>query len=313
MAPGDRASPFLASCPDLRCLRPSLRHPPRFVRALGAVAAQCIEPMREIDVVAAKSAFGQHQRDFRRQQRRAPRGRIDNHARQPRRQRQCAQRFPFVGDATGCIERAEFAQQSLSPRASAAFGGASMNASVAGSVTPHCARSSTKRRQIGAEYFRLGVRLERSGLRLVPQAIANARRRASGAAAALIGGGARHAHGLEPRQADIGLVARYAREPASRPRCARHRWSARFPRSMSPARSCAVPAGAGAIARSCVAASSAPNSGTMSTLGSLMRSRSRVSQRRISAAPGRNTSIEPSSARSARVTASVTCASIGAR
>ena len=39
-----------------------------------------------------------------------------------------------------------------------------------------------------------------------------------------------------------------------------------------------------------------------------MRSCSSVSVRRISACPGRNTSTEPASARSARVTASATCA-----
>ena len=69
-------------------------------------------------------------------------------------------------------------------------------------------------RQIGGEDFRPRIGFERRGLRLVPQPIADAGLGAAGAAAALIGGGARHPHGLEPRQADVGLVARHAREPA---------------------------------------------------------------------------------------------------
>ena len=57
------------------------------------------------------------------------------------------------------------------------------------------------------------------------------------------------------------------------------------------------PAGAGDMARSCSRASSAPKSATISTFGSATRSLSSVSVRRISAAPGRNTSAEPVSAR----------------
>jgi hypothetical protein len=73
------------------------------------------------------------------------------------------------------------------------------------------------------------------------------------------------------------------------------------------------PGGAGAMARSCASDSSAPNSGTMSTAGSAMRSRSSVSVRRISAAPGRNTKAEPVSARNARATVSATSTSMRVR
>ena len=71
-----------------------------------------------------------------------------------------------------------------------------------------------QRRQIGAEDFRLGVGRERRGLRLVPQPVADAGLDAAGAAAALIDRGARGAHGFQPRQPDIRLVARHPREPA---------------------------------------------------------------------------------------------------
>ena len=79
-------------------------------------------------------------------------------------------------------------------------------------------------RQIGGEDFRPRIGFERGGLRLVPQPVADAGLGAAGAAAALVGGGARDAHGLEPGQADVGLVARHARQARYRPRCARPRW-----------------------------------------------------------------------------------------
>ena len=68
--------------------------------------------------------------------------------------------------------------------------------------------------QIGGEDFRTRERFERRGLRLVPQPVADARLGAPGATAALIRRRARHPHGVEPRHADIGLVARHARQPA---------------------------------------------------------------------------------------------------
>ena len=67
--------------------------------------------------------------------------------------------------------------------------------------------------QIGGENFRPRIGLERRGLRLVPQPVADAGLGAAGAAAALVGGGARHPHGFEPRQADVRLVARHPRQP----------------------------------------------------------------------------------------------------
>ena len=72
------------------------------------------------------------------------------------------------------------------------------------------------------------------------------------------------------------------------------------------------PLGAGAIALSCTLASSAPNSGTTSTLASCTRSPSKFWVRRISAAPGRNASTEPASARNADTIASAICRSSGA-
>ena len=60
--------------------------------------------------------------------------------------------------------------------------------------------------------FRSLYRLERRGLRLVPQPVADAGFGTAGAAAALIDRGARGAHGLQPRQPNIGFVARHPRQ-----------------------------------------------------------------------------------------------------
>ncbi len=68
-----------------------------------------------------------------------------------------------------------------------------------------------QRRQIGAENFGLGIGRQRRGLRFVPQPVAYAGLGAAGAAAALVDRGARGAHGFQPRQADIGLIARHPR------------------------------------------------------------------------------------------------------
>ena len=74
-------------------------------------------------------------------------------------------------------------------------------------------RRRPRRRSRGASGARSADRisgrregLERAGRRLLPEPVADAGLGAAGAAAALVGGGARDAHRLEPRQADVGLV-----------------------------------------------------------------------------------------------------------
>ena len=177
--------------------------------------------MREIDIVAAKPPLGQHRRNVRRQRARALARRIDHHAREPRRQRQAAQRMAFLGDAA-VVERAEFGEQRArlgerAPRRRIEERERFRRRAPGGEI-------EHKAREIGGEDFRPRVGLERGGLRLIPKPIRDARLGAPGTAAALVGGGARDAHGFEPRQPDIRLVARHAREAANRPRCARPRW-----------------------------------------------------------------------------------------
>ena len=94
-----------------RIVSPALRHPPRVLAAARAVAAELIEPMAEIDVVAAKPALRQDRGDIGGALARALRGRIDHHAGEPRRQRQPPKLPALVGDAALGIDGAEFGQQ----------------------------------------------------------------------------------------------------------------------------------------------------------------------------------------------------------
>ena len=68
--------------------------------------------------------------------------------------------------------------------------------------------------KIGGANLGLGESGQALRLRLVPQAIADAGLGTAGAAPALIGGGTRHAHGLEPGHADVRLETRNPRKAA---------------------------------------------------------------------------------------------------
>ena len=75
------------------------------------VAAQILQPVGEIDVVAAEAAFADQYGDLGRVERGTERGGIDHHAREPRRQRQQPQFLPFAGDAAVAVDGAEFGEQ----------------------------------------------------------------------------------------------------------------------------------------------------------------------------------------------------------
>ena len=68
-----------------------------------------------------------------------------------------------------------------------------------------------QRRQVGGKDLRLGKGCERCGLRLIPQPVAHAGLGAAGAAAALVDRSARGAHGFEPCERNIRLIARHPR------------------------------------------------------------------------------------------------------
>ena len=170
--------------------------------------------MREIDIVAAEPALGEHHRDVG--------GERALRLRAPHR--------PPCGRAAAAAAAGAARRPSSVMRPSASIAPSSRSSAFA-SVERGARRrieEGERRRigdapmreieheagQIGGEDFRPVGGFERRGLRLVPQPVADARLGASGAAAPLVGGGARDAHGFEPRQAHVRLVARHAREPA---------------------------------------------------------------------------------------------------
>ena len=172
---------------------------------------ECGEPMREVNIVAGKAAFADEDGDLGSRQRGAFGRRVDHHAGEPRRQRQAPQFLAFLGDAAVAVDGAEFGEQGFcldERRARRRIEeGKILRPAAPGREVER------QRRQIGGQDFRAGKRFERRGLRLVPQPVAGAGLGAAGAAAALVGGGARHPHGFEPRHPDIGLVARHAGKP----------------------------------------------------------------------------------------------------
>ena len=169
--------------------------------------------MGEIDIVAAETALGEDERNVGRKRRFARRRSVDHHACEPRRQRQLAKAAAFLGDVARAVDRPEFREQSfrlgegclrrrIEERERGRVGNAPMG------------EIEYETRKVGGENFGLVRGRERGGLGLIPESVADAWFGASGAAAALVGRGARDAHRFEPREAHVGLVARYARKPA---------------------------------------------------------------------------------------------------
>ncbi len=174
---------------------------------------QAVEPMREIDIVAAKSALGQNERDLGREIR-APCGRrVGHHAGEPRRQRQLAQPPALGGDAPFSINRANVLQQRLRLFDRRLRRGIEERERCRIGDTP-VREIEHKAAEIGGENLRRVACVERRGLRLIPQPIADAGFGAPGASATLIRRCARYAHGHQPGEPHIGLIPRNAREAA---------------------------------------------------------------------------------------------------
>ena len=196
----------------LRHRGPALGHLPRFLRTPGAIAPKRIEPMCEVDVITAQPTFGQNGGNCRGGLGSAFRRGCHHHAGQPWRQRQLPQAPPFFGDPACRIDCSKIAQQRLR------LGESSRRRRIEEGELRRVGDAPLRQiehqgREIAAENFRLGVRLKRRGLSLVPQPQADARLGAAGAAATLVGGGARDPYGFQPRQPHVRLVARHAREP----------------------------------------------------------------------------------------------------
>ena len=242
----------------------------------------------QIDIVAAEPALGQHHRDVGRGPGRLPAA-ASTTMRASRggsgRRAACGPPAVMRPSASMAPSSASSALASASARPPAADRGRRASPDRPRPNGRDRARSRRDRRP----GFPAGWRLPASGLRLVPQPVADAGLGAPGAAAALVGGGARDPHGLEPRQADIGLVARHPREPAIDHDA--HALDGERGLGDRGRQHDLAPAGRrrrdGAILRLRVERAVERHHVDR---GSAMRSRSRVSVRRISAAPGRNTS-----------------------
>src|SRR5262249_1733401 len=107
---------WLLALPAPRNLRPPPRHAARVARPLGAIAAERIEAMAEIDIAAADPALGENDGDLGGKLGLTRSRRIDHHAREAWRQRQLAQPPPLLGNAAFPIDGAKLAEQSLRPR-----------------------------------------------------------------------------------------------------------------------------------------------------------------------------------------------------
>ena len=192
---------------------PAFGHPAHVGGAGGAVAAEALDAVGEVDGVAAKAALdedGGQVGGVPRRLGRAPGGGED-HAGEPGRQGERPQPPPALGDAAVGIEGAELFQER--PRLVQGGGGRRIEERKLSRIgdAPGGAIED-ERRKIGRQDLGPAEGLERAGRRLLPEPVANAGLGAAGAAAALVGGGARDAHRREPRQAGVGLVDRHPGE-----------------------------------------------------------------------------------------------------
>ena len=147
-----------------------------------------------------------------------------DHVGEARMQREFRQRPALGGDPRrrhrahrGCLSRATASAQ-------AGVGGGSRKLSVAGIGDAPIGEIEHEAGEVGGEDFGRVERLERAGLALGPEPIGDAGGGAAGAAAALVGAGARHAAGVER-----GEAGRRDHRPArggsrNRRRCGCPRW-----------------------------------------------------------------------------------------
>ena len=115
--------------------RPPLRHRARILGAARAVAAELVEPMAEIDIVAAEPALGQHRGDARRPARPRPRAAASTTMRASRGGSGSARSLrPSSVMRPSRIDARRARRAARAPRSSAAGGGGSRKASVPGSA-----------------------------------------------------------------------------------------------------------------------------------------------------------------------------------
>ena len=201
------------------------------------------------------------------------------------------------------VERLELAQQ----RPRLADGGRRRRIEEAQAprdrATPQSPSASISGARSASRISGSAIGRERAGLGLVPQPVADARLDAAGAAAALVGGGLRHAHRAQLGQAARRVVARHARQAAVDHHA--HALDGQAGLGDGGGQHHLAPAGRRRLDRPVLhlALERADRAARGSPPGRAASRAARVSVRRISRAPGRKTSRLPVSSRSALSTA----------
>ncbi len=195
-----------------RLFQEALHELSRIFRPLRAILAKALDPRREIGAIAAEATLGQEHGDFSREPRFARGARIDDHPREPRRQREAADRAAFIRQAALGVDRTEghekifgLIERGLRRRIEKGEVARRLPRAPGGAI-------EKKAGEIAVQNLRRCEGFKRAGRGFFPKPIAKAWFQAPGTAASLIGGGAGDAHGLQPRQAAVRLVARHAGE-----------------------------------------------------------------------------------------------------
>ena len=170
---------------------------------------QVFQAAAQVDILAAQALLSEHRSDLRGLAGLARGGGADHHVSQARGQRHVGQRFAVPRQIPLPVQGLDAAQQ----RSRLGEGGCGRR--VQERQARRIARAPTgqiqrQARKVCLQDFRPSKGRQRTGLRLVPQTVANARFGPAGAASPLVGGGAADADGIQPRDARGRIIARHA-------------------------------------------------------------------------------------------------------
>ncbi len=192
---------------------PALRQRASIPRPWRAVAVETLQPVAQVDIAAAQALLAEHGGDLRAPRGLAGGGGPHHHVGQARGQRHVGQGPAMGGQAALPVQGLQAIEQD--PGLGEGGGRRLVEEGQAAGV-PRAPPGQVQgqARQVGLQDLGPGEGRQGPGLRLVPQAVADARLGAAGPAPALVGGGAADAHGLQPGQAAGRVEARHAGQAA---------------------------------------------------------------------------------------------------
>ena len=204
---------LVVAAPPAGRIRPAPCEPAHVFGAPRTVPAKRLDAMREVGAVSAKPALHDERSDIR------------GVAACPRRPASTSIRARRGGSGSALMalpssvrrpsaSMASISRSSAAASVSAGTGGGSRKASERGSVTPQAAQSSMRPERSADRISGSAKAFECAGAGFLPEPIADAGLGPACAAPALVGRGARHAHGLQPGEADGRLEARHAGKTA---------------------------------------------------------------------------------------------------